>query len=1022
MADIDTNLYSRQIGTFGMEMMGKLIQLKVLISGLRGVGLETAKNLILAGPHSVVLHDDNKVAIADLGSNCYLTESDVGRVTRAQASFEKLQELNPHVRLSVKEGPIDENFLIQFDVVFFSESDLDSLTRFNNFCRNNGQKRIGFISCESWGAAGYGFIDFGIDFKCFDKDGENTRSFIISNITQGNPGIVTVHEEKRHTYEDGDFVVFKEVEGMAEINNRAPMEVKFISPFSFSIGDTSSFREYTREGIVDQVKVPKTFNFRSFEETLHTPETNEHQMVITDFGKFGRAQQLHLATWAIRVFQQRHHHLPELHNESHAAQVLSIANELNNEQKAKKLFSVEAVEESTVRQLSLYARAQLSPIASFWGGIMAQEIVKFTGKYTPIQQWLHVDFFEIIPGTADRTLRNCRYDDQIAVVGNEVHNKLTSARSFLVGAGALGCEFLKLYALMGVSTNGGELVVTDDDAISISNLNRQFLFRRDDVDHSKSERASLAIRKMNNDMNIIAKQDRVSPENETIFHDDFWNSRNFVTNAVDNVNARLYVDSRCVWYEKPLLESGTLGTKANSQVCLPRQTQSYGDSQDPPEETIPMCTLKNFPHAIEHCIEWAKDEFHGIFSDTPQEVNKYFENPVHYLAALGSAGNSTVQKDKLEKIKTFIHLLKHANFEECVKISRQMLQDNFHNQIAQLLHNFPIDYTTKDGTPFWSGPKRAPTPCEFDANDSVHFDYIFAGANLMAHVLGLPENRNRDQVREIVSHVQVKPFVPKSVAIQVEENQTVSNLGEDEQILSSLLQEMKVVDQSVAGRRVNPVVFDKDEDNNFHIDYITQSSNLRARNYKIAEADRQKTKMIAGKIIPAIATTTAMIAGTITVELYKLMFETDVEKYKNTFANLGINIILFSEPLPPVKTKSKDYDPIVMGPVKAYPEGFSTWEKLHVAGPCTLQQFIDLIASEHKLRVNIVSCGKTCIYNGYLPKNKHGDRLGKVLHQLYEEVSGTKIIPGRRYLAIEISCEGIEDGSDYSIPVIKYTF
>jgi len=35
-------------------------------------------------------------------------------------------------------------------------------------------------------------------------------------------------------------------------------------------------------------------------------------------------------------------------------------------------------------------------------------------------------------------------------------------------------------------------------------------------------------------------------------------------NAVDNIHARLYVDGRCVWYEKPLLESGTLGTKANS--------------------------------------------------------------------------------------------------------------------------------------------------------------------------------------------------------------------------------------------------------------------------------------------------------------------------------------------------------------------------------------------------------------------------------------------------------------------------
>ena len=1022
MADIDTNLYSRQIGTFGMEMMGKLIQLKVLISGLRGVGVETAKNLILAGPHTVVVHDDNLVTITDLASNFYLTESDVGHRTRAEASADKLQELNPHVRVSSHKGELTNDFLLNFDVVFLSETDLATLVRINHFCRNNGHKRIGFLSSEVWGAAGHGFVDFGPDFKSFDKDGENTRSFIVSNITKGTPGIVTVHEEKRHTYQDGDYVVFKEVQGMSQINNLPPMEVKFISPFSFSIGDTSAFSDYTREGIVEQVKVPTTFNFRSFEETLANPATNEHPMVITDFGKFGRAEQLHLATWAVREFQKHHGHLPGLLSQEHAALVLEQAKSINAAQKAAGHFSVDEVDETVVRTVSLYARAQVSPIASFWGGIMAQEIVKFTGKYTPIQQWLHVDFFEIIPDSADRTLHNSRYDDQIAIVGNEVHNKIASGKSFLVGAGALGCEFLKLYALMGVSVNGGEVVVTDDDSIEVSNLNRQFLFRRDDVGHSKSERAALAARRMNGALNVIAKQDRVSQENEHIFHDEFWLSRNFVTNAVDNVNARLYVDSRCVWYEVPLLESGTLGTKANTQVCLPHKTQSYGDSQDPPEESIPMCTLKNFPHAIEHCIEWAKDEFHGVFSDTPQEVNKYFENPTHYLASLGSAGNSTVQKDKLQKIKTFISLLKHATYEECVRISREMLQESFHNQIAQLLHNFPLDYTTKDGTPFWSGPKRAPTPANFDVNDPVHLEYVLAGANLMAFILGLPQERNPEVVKSIVSKIQVKPFVPKSVIIQAEENQPVQNLGEDEQILSALLQEMKVVDSEVAHRRVNPIVFEKDDDSNFHIDFITQAANLRARNYNIPESDHQKTKMIAGKIIPAIATTTAMIAGAVAIELYKLHFQTDVEKFKNTFANLGISVILFSEPLPPIRTKSKDYDPIVMGPVKAYPEGFSTWQKLTIEGPCTLKEFIDAIQREHKLKANIVSCGKTCIYNGYLPKGKHADRLGKPLHSLFEEVSGTKIIPGRKYLAVEVSCEGEEDGSDYAIPVIRYTF
>ncbi len=69
---------------------------------------------------------------------------------------------------------------------------------------------------------------------------------------------------------------------------------------------------------------------------------------------------------------------------------------------------------------------------------------------------------------------------------------------------------------------------------------------------------------MNKGFNVKDYQTRVGSDTESVFHDKFWENLNFVVNAVDNINARLYVDSRCVWYAKPLLESGTLGTKANS--------------------------------------------------------------------------------------------------------------------------------------------------------------------------------------------------------------------------------------------------------------------------------------------------------------------------------------------------------------------------------------------------------------------------------------------------------------------------
>ncbi len=65
----------------------------------------------------------------------------------------------------------------------------------------------------------------------------------------------------------------------------------------------------------------------------------------------------------------------------------------------------------------------------------------------------------------------------------------------------------------------------------------------------------------------------------------------------------MYMDRRCVYYKKSLLESGTLGTKGNVQVVIPNITESYSSSQDPPEKSIPICTLKNFPNAIEHTLQ-----------------------------------------------------------------------------------------------------------------------------------------------------------------------------------------------------------------------------------------------------------------------------------------------------------------------------------------------------------------------------------------------------------------------------------
>jgi ubiquitin-activating enzyme E1 len=246
--------------------------------------------------------------------------------------------------------------------------------------------------------------------------------------------------------------------------------------------------------------------------------------------------------------------------------VLAAAKSINESNKAAEGLFIEEIDEKVIKNASAYSKACLSPLAAFFGGVVAQEIVKFTGKYSPLKQWLHYDIFETLPRSeVNRTPMNCRYDDQILVYGREVQEKLAKVRTFMIGAGALGCEYVKAFALMGIGcSTEGKVTVTDNDNIEVSNLNRQFLFRKNNVGESKSHVACSIAASINPSLNVQDYKLYVAQETENIFNDQFWEGLDFIVNAVDNIKARLYVDQRCVWYTKPLLESGTLGTKANS--------------------------------------------------------------------------------------------------------------------------------------------------------------------------------------------------------------------------------------------------------------------------------------------------------------------------------------------------------------------------------------------------------------------------------------------------------------------------
>merc|ERR1719219_1706628 len=562
--------------------------------------------------------------------------------------------------------------------------------------------------------------------------------------------------------------------------------------------------------------------------------------------------------------------------------------------------------------------------------------------------------------------------------------------------------------MMGLGAGSeGKITVTDMDHIEKSNLNRQFLFRPKDIQQPKSSTAANAAKAMNPGINIHPLEDRVGNETENIFTYAFFEGLDGVANALDNVDSRIYIDRRCVYYRKPLLESGTLGTKGNVQVVLPFKTESYSSSQDPPEKSIPICTLKNFPNAIEHTLHWARERFEGAFNEGALNASQYLIDPTFVDKALKQPGNQPV--DVLESVKKCLVTDRPTTFAECVRWARLDFQEQYHNQIVQLLHNFPADQTTTSGALFWSLPKRCPKPEVFNIDEGLHMDYIVAAANLRAVMYGIDTCRDVDTIRALVEQVDVPVFSAQSgvrIATTDAEAHAQMDANADTEYLDQLRSSIPAPAE-FSKVKISPIEFEKDDDSNFHMDFIVACSNLRASNYQIPHASRSQSKLIAGKIIPAIATTTSLVSGLVMLELMKLVQGfTDIELYKNGFVNLALPFFGFSEPMPaPVQ--------------KYYEHSWTLWDRFEVEGEMTLQEFITYFNDEHKLDIAMLSQGVAMIYSFFMAANKRKERLSMPMSAVVELV-GKKSIPSHvQALVLELCCND-KDGEDVDVPYVKY--
>jgi len=505
--------------------------------------------------------------------------------------------------------------------------------------------------------------------------------------------------------------------------------------------------------------------------------------------------------------------------------------------------------------------------------------------------------------------------------------------------------------MMGI----GNQTITDMDTIEKSNLSRQFLFRNSDIGKSKAEVASKKAKNMNPNINIQYKLNKVGTETEHIFNKSFYQNIDCIVNALDNVNARIYMDNQTITYCKPLLESGTLGLKGNTQVILPNLSETYQSTTDKTEDFIPICTLKNFPYEIAHCIQWAREQFESLFV-IPFKI--YNELKSLTSEKLVDKLNKTMLNE-LNDIKMSLEYIKQMPYD----MYKTFYNENFRQKIYDLINQYPQDHVTNEGEEFWSGTKRFPKILNFTEENKDCVSNIESYIQIMDQIYNRENMCSYDLINtELIKRDYKNALTEEEDKLYKEKELHTLNSEEIKKFIIHFI--------TYTSMKFNEIEFEKDDDKNGHIKFITSLSNLRATNYSIKTVSEFEAKGIAGKIIPALATTTSIVSGLVAIELYKLVSLQDykLENFKNSFLSLGMSFMGSSEP---VKCKYKK-----IGELK-----ISIWTTLEYKD-ITIRELINKLDKEYNINIDQIMYNDKTIYSTFINENKKKDLFCKKISEL----------------------------------------
>jgi ubiquitin-like 1-activating enzyme E1 B len=311
------------------------------------------------------------------------------------------------------------------------------------------------------------------------------------------------------------------------------------------------------------------------------------------------------------------------------------------------------------------------------------------------------------------------------------------------------------------------------------------------------------------------------------FNVGWFRSFTLAFNALDNVEARRHVNKMCLAADIPLIDAGTTGFQGQVQVIKKGVTACYDCTARPVPRTFPVCTIRSTPSQPIHCIVWGKSYL----------LNEMFGASEDESAFDHSADEEN--KTEIEELKRESAALKKIRQAIGTPQFPQMLFDKvFKTDILRLRSMEDV----------WKN-RRPPEPLDFE---TLHA-----------------------QATEALAHT-------KDV---VKDDQKIWSLEENLAVyINSLIRLSQRVLRAREAGEEDMITFDKDDEDT--LDFVAASANFRASLFGIECKSKFDIKQMAGNIIPAIATTNAIVAGLCVLQAFKVLrgeFDTVKEVFLTPF-------------------------------------------------------------------------------------------------------------------------------------------